>query len=882
MPRLAAQFIAYVRALLRRNRADYELDEELQYHLDREIAENLARGLTPLESRRAAFRMFGAVSLSKEECRELRPLAWIGDIARDLRYGVRTLRKNLAFTSAAVLALALGAGANTAMFSIAYGLLLRPLPYPDAGRIAVVYMSYFPRDFRFGTMCVRDYLTWQQENRAFETPALFTSQRIDIAGGEDVPEQVDGASVTSSFFSTLAVPPLIGRTFESGEDQPGARLLAVLSETIWRRRFSANSEVLGRTILVNGTPSTVIGVMPRAFQFPRAATEVWTVLRLDPPTRYGPWFYRGLARLKPGVTLEQARSELDSIAARMMQVNPYYKRLTLPVLTLRDAQLGMGIRPALLIMTAAVALVLLIAIVNVANLMLARAAVRRREMALRLSLGAARGCLLRQLLTESVLLSLTGAVAGLAFAWGAIVMLRLWNPGRLPFIDSVRLDSSSLVFTFAVAVATGILFGLAPAFESARTDLNIAIKQGERGFAGPGRKRNSGVLVISEVALSLTLLIAAGLLLHSFFNLRQVTGGFYAPPKQILTMLVSPTGAKYKDARAGAAYYAEVLRVARGVPGVEAAALTSSLPPDRQGDADTFRIEGQTLAPGAINPVVSVVVAAPDLFRTLRIPLLAGRDFTAHDSGDSKLVTIVSEGFARRFFPNGRALGKRIKQSGPGLGGDWMEIVGVAGNVKYLGPSVETDPAYYMPFEQSYTPRMYLAVRSSRDASSVAEIVRERIQAVDRGVTLAQVTTMDRAIGSSVSQPRFDAMLLALFAAIALLLACVGVYGLISYSIARRTQEIGVRMALGASRASIMGMIIREGALLGAIGVAIGLGASFVFTRVLATMLFGIDTVDALTFVAAPFVMMLVVVLATLLPAVRATRLSPVAALQKT
>jgi len=868
------------RNLFTRRRVELDLNDELRAYLDLLAEEKRGAGMGAAEARRAARIELGGLEQVKEEVRQVRTGQMLEELLRDLRYGSRTLWKNPAFTVVAVLALALGIGANTAMFSVAYGILLRPLPYADADRVTVVFMNYAPRDFVFGTMCMRDFLMWRDNNRAFENPSLFRSLRMDIGGKEGVPEQVQGASVSAGFFSTMGVRTLIGRTFAAGEDQPATGSLAVLSESIWRRRFDASPAVLGHTILVNSAPATVIGVMPGVFQFPGRA-EVWTNLPLNPPTRYGPWFYRGVARLKPGVTLAQAQAETNNIGLRMMQQNSYYKRVRLPVVGLRDALLGTTLKPAILVLAGAVGLVLLIAVVNVANLMLARATVREREMALRLSLGAGRGRLVRQLLTESVLLSVIGGAAGLALAWGGIELVRAWNPGNLPLIDSVRLDGGALGFMVLVSMLTGILFGIAPAVASARADLNSTLKEGGRtGSATQARGRARATLVISEIAVSLMLLVGAGLLLRSFANLQRVTGGFSTPPRQILTMLISPGNRKYNDARAGLAFYDEVLRRARHVPGVETATVTDSLPPDQQGDADTFGLEGQTLPAGEINPIISDVTAGPDFFRALGIPLVKGRYFTDHDGQESAPVAMVSEGFVRRFLPNQEAVGKRIRQSGPELGNKWMEIVGVVGNVKYLGLTVDTDPAYYLPFAQAYGPRIFLAVRTSGDAALVAAPLRREIQAIDPGVTLAQTGTMEQALALSVSQPRFDTMLLALFAGIALTLAAVGIYGLIAYSVAQRTHEIGVRMALGAAQTDVLKMMVRQGASLAAIGIVLGLGGAFGLTRLLKTMLFGIGVTDALTFAAAPFGMMLVVLLATWVPALRATRISPVAALR--
>jgi len=865
-----------LRSLFRRKQVEEELDEELQYHLQCQLDENLAAGLTPEEARYSALRALGAITQNKEECRTIRRVTWVEDLGKDLRYGTRTLRKNPAFTLVAVLALALGIGANTTMFSVVYGMLFRPLPFADADRLAVVCLNYASRDAVFGTMCMRDYLMWRDNNHAFEAPSLYRNLRIDVGGSDVAPEQVLGTIVTADFFPTLGVRPLLGRTFAPGEDRPNTPSLAVLSESIWRRRYGASPDVLGRTIVVNGAQATVIGVMPGGIRFPRRETEVWMNLPLVPPTRYGPWFYRGVARLRPGVTLEQAQAETNRIGRLMAERNPYYKVVRLPVVRLRDALLGTTVKPAILVMTGAVGLVLLIAVVNVANLMLARATVREREVALRLSLGAGRGRIVRQLLTESVLLAVAGGASGLALAWAGIKLIRVWNPGDLPLIDSVRLDWGALGFMVFVSILAGILFGIAPALESARTDLSSSLKEGGRSSGGSqarGRARNA--LVVAEIAISLTLLVGAGLLLRSFANLQRVTGGFSTPAEQILTMRISPGDPKYNDASTGIAFYDEVLRRARDVPGVEIAAITDSLPPDQQGDADTFGLEGQSLAPGEMNPVVTVATVGPNYFRALGIPLLGGRDFTDHDKEDSAPVTIVSQGFARRFFPNQEALGKRIK-----YGDSWMEVVGVVGNVKYLGLTTNTDPAYYMPFAQNFGARAFLAVRSSEDAARLAATLRRDIQSIDSGVTLAQITTMDEALDLSVSQPRFNTILLGLFAAIAVVLAAVGIYGLIAYSVAQRTHEIGVRMALGAARADVVRMVIRQGMSLAALGIVLGLGGAFALTRLLKTMLFGVGVTDALTFAAAPIGMFFVVLLATSLPALRATRVSPVVALR--
>jgi putative ABC transport system permease protein len=802
------------------------------------------------------------------------------ELLRDLRYGARTMAKAPGFTVVAALALALGIGATTAIFSVAYGILARPLPYPAADRVALVGMRFYPREGAdFGTLSIRDYLEWKQRNHAFEEPALFSSRRMDVVG-MGVPEQIAGSIVTAGFFTTMQVRPMLGRAFLPGEDQPTAAPMAVLGEALWRRRFAADPAVIGRPFLVNGVSTTIVGVMPASFQFPREEIEIWTNLQVRPPTRWGPWFYRGVARLKPGVTLEQAQAETNAIGRILMRENPYYQRLTLPVRSAREYLVG-SVKTPLLVLIGAVGLVLLIAVVNVANLLVARATVRVHEMALRLSLGARRGRLIRQLLTENLLLAALGGAGGLLLADGGIRLLRAWNPGDLPMIAAVQLDGRALAFTLVTSILTGVLFGLAPAFQSARADLSSTLKEGGRGGAtGRSHSRTRGILVIAEMALSLMLLAGAGLLLRSFVRLERVSGGFQAPAEHVLSMLISPSDRKYNDAAAGLAYYRRVLERARTFPGVESAALSDSLPPTRQADADTFVLQGQNLAPGETNPVVTHATVGADYFKTLGVPLLRGRYFNEHDIAGAAPVTIISESLAHQFFGGRDPIGTRLKQSGPGFGDNWMEIVGVVGDVKYLGVQREADSAYYEAFSQSYSPLTHLVVRTSRNADAVAEGLRRAIQAIDPGVTLAQVWTMREAMATSVSVPRFNAMLLALFAAIAVVLAAIGIYGVIAWSVARRTHEIGVRMALGAARADVWRMVIRQAATLALTGIALGLGGAFAITRLLATLLFGTSATDPLTFAIVAAGLLAVALLAAFIPARRATRISPMVALR--
>ena len=866
------------RNLRRSAEVEQDLDGELRSYLEQLALRHEQDGMSPENARRAARLEFGGMAQVKEQVREARAGSRLEEMRQDLRYGLRTLRKNGAFTSVAVMALALGIGACTAMFSVAYGILLHPLPYPEASRLAVVCLRYYPRDFAFGTISIRDFETWRAHNHAFEEPSLFSNTRLDIGGDGAAPEQVKGAIVTAGFFPTLRTAPLLGRYFAAGDDQPGRPSLIVIGESLWRRRFGARRDVVGSMIRVGGTPYTIVGVMPRLFRFPGEETEAWTNLKLAPSTRFGPWFYRGIARLKPGVTMAQAQQDTNAIGERLMQQNAFYKRLTMPLIEFRTWYVG-EVRPALLVLMGAVGLVLLVAVVNVANLLLARGTARDREMALRLSLGAGRGRLVQQVLLESLLLASAGGAAGIVVAYGAVEALRAWNPGSLPLMDYVHLDMRALLFTLAVSLFTGVLFGLYPALQGSRTALHAALQDGGRtGSAGRRRTQIRAVLVVAEISLSVMLLVGAGLFLRSLDRLQRISGGFSGPTQQILSLNISPGDRKYQDEHNGVPFYEEVLRRVKTIPGVESAAISDSLPPDRQNDADSFAMEGQALAPGEINPIVSDVTASADYFRTLGIPLLRGRFFDEHDT---EPVAIVSQTMERRFF-RGSALDKRIKQSSLLNSSPWLRIVGVVGDVKYLGRAEkqENDAAYYMLLGQSYVPRMYLTVRTTPGASTIAGELRHQIQTANPAATVSRIATMEQSLDRDVAEPRFHTAVLALFAITTLLMASVGIYGLISFSVAQRTQEIGVRIALGARTGDVLRLVVRQALLLALAGIAVGTGGALALTRLLQSMLFGTSAKDPFTFTLVPLALLTVVLLAAAIPARRAARISPVIALR--
>ena len=868
-----------LRALFRRDRLENELDEELRYHVEQLTEENIDKGMAPEDAKRAALLAVEGLEQQKEACRDTRGVSAFEHLWIDLTFGARMLRKAPGFTTVAIAALALGIGANTAVFSLVYGVLYRPLPYPEADRVAMVFMDFRPRNYRFGTISVADYFDWRAGNHAFEDPNMFTYARFNLTGNGTA-EQVGGASVTAGFFATLGVAPVAGRFFQAGEDGASSPRLAVLSERLWRRRFNGRADVIGSVIPVNGEPTTIIGVAPASVEFPRAETELWTNLQLVPPTRRGPFFYRGIARLKPGVTLAQAQAETNAIARQIERMNlGTYSQLTFPIMSLREALVG-NVRRPLLVIFGAVTFVLLIGIVNVANLLLGRGTARAREMALRLGLGASRRRLWQQLMTESVLLGLLGGAAGVAVAWSSLRLLRAWNPGGIPRIDSVHLDWPVLLFSLLAALASGVLFGTVPALHTSRSSLLPVLNEGGRSnTATASGSKARGALVVAEIALSLVLLCGGGLLLRSYLLLSRVEVGFDAPGDTVLSLRISRDAPSNEKPEVTLSFFHRALERVGHLPGVMGAAVTSSLPPIDQGDADTFGIEGRAWSPAEF-PVVTVPRVSSEYFQSLSIPVLRGRAFRDSDAPNAPLVAIVSESCANRFFPGEDPTGHRIHLSSPELKNPWMTIVGVVRDVKYSSLESKAEPAIYVPFAQDLNNRTWLVVRSAIPAGSLAGTIAHEIHDIDPNVVVNRANTLEQVTSQSVAQPRFRAFIVVLFAGIALALAAVGTYGVMAYSVSQRTTEIGVRMALGARRRDVLGMVVGQGFRLTAAGLAIGLALSLAMTRVLREMLFGVGAHDAATFAAVTTLLLAVAGVACAYPAWRATRVDPIVALR--
>jgi predicted permease len=865
------------RSMFRRSQVEDELDEELSFHLEARIQQDIAAGKSPAEARRAALLAMEGVERSKEECRDMRRLNIFEHLKRDVRYAVRTLSRSPGFTMAAVAALALGIGTNTAVFSVVNSVLLRPLPYPEPDRLVWIQDGATQTSSTRWLACVADYEVWKARSRSFEPLAVWGTNVLTITGDGEA-ERVSGLAVSARFFDVLRVRPIEGRTFAPEEDKPKGALLALISERLWERRFGRRADMLGRSVELNGRPHTIIGVMPASFRFWNPEVDIWSNLQLEPATRRGPFSLRGIARLRPGVTLEQANREMDALGAEVERADPKgVERVRYPVTTVMEEVTG-DIRPLLMVLTGAVGLVLSIAVFNVANLMLARATTRQREMAIRSSLGAGRGQLARQLVTECLTLALVAGLAGTALAQAGVSLLRALAPPGLPRLDEIAVDGRVLLFTLLISVVCGVVFGLVPLTGVSRTQPAGRLKEGGRNSESRTGGRLRAALVVSEIALSIVLLAGAGLFLRSFAMLGRVEMGFQAPPERLLTLQLSPTGPNYREREKLGAFWDQLVARVQVLPGVEAAAVALTLPPDRVAFTDGFEIQGRT--PKAGGPLVPVPWVSYDYFRTLGIPLLRGRVFDQRDRRGSPDVVVISEALARRYFPGEDPIGKRMKHGGPSLNNPYVEIVGVVGDVKYQGPAGRPAPVYYESAEQNPSRPMWLVVRTNGHARQWLGAVQAEIRAIDRNVPVARAGSMSEAMQESVALPRFRSTVMAIFALAALGLAAVGIYGVLAYSIERRTQEIGVRMALGATPREVLRLVMGQGGRLAFVGIALGLGGAFALTRVLEKMLFGVTPSDTVAFAGAALVLGLVAMVATLIPALRAARVDPVTALR--
>jgi putative ABC transport system permease protein len=793
---------------------------------------------------------------------------------QDLRYGARMLMKRPGFTLIAVLTLALGVGANTAIFSVVNAVLLRPLPYPEPDRLMRMWEIFHREKSTASFPCLSD---WRQQSQCFAQIAAYEHQSFILTGGDE-PERVVGLNVSTNFFQTLGVKPALGRDFLAEEDKYGGPRVVVLSHGLWQRRFAGDQQVIGRTMTINSETYTVIGVLPQGGEYPEPRFEVWTALALDPKRmeERGNHFLNVIGRLKPGVPVQNAQAEMNAIARRMEQQYPNNNTNVGALIMPLGEHLVGDVRRALLVLMGAVGFVLLIACANVATLLLAQSAGRRKELAIRAALGAGRRRLIRQLMMESALLAVSGGAAGLLLAYWGVDLLLAAAPGGMRNVKAVGLDAPVLGFTMVVSLVTGMIFGLAPALRESKSDLNESLRDSGRGMSpGLRHQRLRNVFVVVEIALALALLAGGGLLIKSFWRLRQISPGFDA--QRVLTLRLNLPETRYAGAQQQNAFIAQILERLATLPGVTAAGATTELPFTGSRTSSSLAIEGRAPLPRGHSLNADTRAVSADYLRAMGIPLRRGRGFAAHDNADSPRVAIINEQAARRFFPNEDPIGKRLILRGA----DKFEIVGVAGDVKHGNLTEETRPEIYMHAAQvPLRTWMDVAVRTVGDPESLTTSVRGAIRAVDPDQPVYDVRTMEQRLASSIATSRFNAILLGLFAAVAMILAAGSVYGVMSYTVTQRTGEIGLRMALGAQRGDVLTLVIRQGMTVALIGVGAGVAAATALARLMTGMLYEVGAGDPLTFTIVTVLLIAVALLACYIPARRATKVDPLVALR--
>jgi putative ABC transport system permease protein len=795
------------------------------------------------------------------------------------------LKKSPGFASVAVITLALGIGANTAMFSVVKAILIEPLRYAESERL-VVLNHYYPQLNLRASVSAPGYVHYRNNSRSFENMTAMQAWDANLTG-QGEPERLRGLSVSANFFDTLGVAPVFGRVFTADEDRPGNDQVALLSYGLWQRRFGGDVNVLQKPVTLNGKNYTIIGVMPSEFRFGRELgneMEIYSPIAFTTEQlRQDRWLNESLevfARLKPDVTLAQAQSDMDSIVKGLEQQFRRPAPFQLPLRKLQDDVVG-SIRPALLVLLAAVGFVLLIACANVANLLLARASVREKEIAIRAAVGGGRWRIVRQFLTESVILALLGGVAGLILAFWTLDALTLLNQAGIPRASEIQIDRGVLVFTVVMSLVTGLVFGVVPALRMSKSRLQETLKETTR--AAGGRSRGfQNALIVSQIAIALVLLIGAGLMIESFRRVQRINPGF--DPDRLLVLQVFLPSFQFQQPRQIWTFFDEALAGIRALPGVQSADAVSELPLGDRHNSGSFRIEGRPVAPGEAEPHGDRWRATEGYFSTMGIPLRSGRFFTEHDNADAPPVVIIDETLAGKYFPDGDALGKRISfpvgfQSGAPRT-VLCEIVGVVGHVKHWSVEQANPLQYYVSQRQLPQSNMYVVVRTAGDPSAFSAPVRAAIGKVDPDLPVFRITDMEAVVANSMVQRRLSTILLGAFASIALLLAIVGLYGLMSYAVAQRTREIGIRMAIGAAHLNVLRMILRQGMILVSIGLLFGFAGAFAITRLMSSLLFGVTATDPVTFAAVSLVLTACALAALLIPARRATRVDPMVALR--
>jgi predicted permease len=865
-----------------------EVDDELLYHLEREAEKYRRSGISSEDAARRARLSFGGRTQVEQQCRDSRGTKFVEDLLQDFRFAIRSFAKTPSLTALIVLSLAIGIGANTAIFSVTSTLLLKPLPYPAPDRIAILWLRSpgigIPQDWPSPGQ-YHDIVT---QNHVFEDTALAIGGNYTLTERSKA-MKVDGIQATSSLLPMLGAKPMLGRIFLPEEDQPGKPATVVLTYGFWQHEFASDPNIVGRAITLDGDPHTVVGVLSPSFHLNHEVLP--TIAGIDrpeffmpapdeakKPDNYGPEIYNILARLKPGVTMKQAQSDIDVIAARLREDKHRDRSFTISVVPLTEQVVG-NVRTAALILFGAVSLVLLIACTNVANLLLSRAAVRQREIAIRAALGAGRVRVVRQLLTESISLSLMGGVAGLAISSLSIFIARKMHPGNIPRLEELGMDFRALGFTLAIAILTGVVFGLAPALRASRVDLTANLKAGGKGSLSGGlsirHDKLRGALVIAELAISLPLLVGAGLLVRSFMRLANVPPGFN--PQHLVSMNVGAYGPKFKDPTTRVQFYQELAERIRHLPGVTATGAISALPLTSAIGWGGMHIEGYVPPPNEPELQADQRSATPPYFSAMEIPLICGRMFAETDTDKMPLVAIIDQKMADRFWPHGDAIGKRIR---PSDDSPWVTIVGVVGVVKEYGLDTETRMVVYWPHAQRPSGSMYVVARAASDPASTSAAIIHLVNAINPDVPVYDVSTIEQRVQDSMARQRFAMTMLGGFAGFAMILAAIGIYGVMSFLVTQGTADIAIRMALGARRASILSLVFQQGMRLALVGIIVGLVGALGLTRMMSSLLFGVTPTDPSTFFSVSALLLFVALSACLFPAGRAMRIDPMVALR--
>ena len=879
----------------RRRAREADLERELRDHLELEADEQKAAGLSPEEAGYAAHRALGNTLKIEEDVRAACGSRCLETFMQDVRYGLRMLRKSPGFTVVAVLTLALGIGANTAIFSVVNAVLLKPLPYPDSNRMAMVFLQWPAEGILEGAMGNADFMALQQRQQSFTAVAAFSSpdNGFTLTGKDDAVE-IPGSTVTSGFFSVMGEKPILGRTFLPNESDPGQPRAVVVSYQFWTENLAADPSAIGRGITLDEQSYTVVGVMPPDFHFGNSARdELWPILQLRDLHQRPPYNLMVAGRLKPGASIASASADATRIAAEVGREYPLSDQNDAIVVPMKDFWVGKA-APTLLLLLGAVVLVLLIAVVNVANLQIARAANRQRDMAIRAALGAGWPRLARQLLTECMILGVIGAAFGLWLAYYGLAAIKMvgmsednflaLSPQFLPRMNEVSVDGRVLAFTAVVALLASALFGLAPVFGMRSPRLDESLKQSNRSGTGSPRSRIlQNVLVISEFSLALVLLAGAGLFLRSLLRADAVSPGFQ--PAHIIATEINLPSARYGKPDQVTWFYRQLLDKLNAMPGIEGAGLTESAPPNLLEAMNPFHMEGQSYEPGKSSYLAEEIPISESYFQTLGIPLVVGRFFNDQDRLPSRHELIINSAMAEQYFHGRSAVGQRVQTGDANPKSDWYTIVGVVGNVKYEGLTAKDQPTMYVPIYDDgwnpwFTRSLFLLVRTSQNPGQVASLLRGILASLDRDVPFSKMQAMNELLSQSVGGPRFATVLVAIFAALALVLAAVGIYGVTSYSVTRRTREIGIMITLGAQRAEVLKLVLSQSLRLALIGAAIGAAAALVVMRLMVSLLFGVSATDPLTFVGVTILLTFVALAACYIPARRAMRVDPMVALR--